>query len=139
MFENPTEATNPSGIKIKLAIGLVILALLLATTAMAFFSAQTRARDQVRIADIKQIQKFLLAYKQNEGVYPIANVSDQPRGWEEYLESYPSAPIPADGRCTQDQNTYKYTPQAQRQEFRLAFCLGKGIGEYSSGTNVIED
>lgn len=139
MFENPTEATNPSGIKIKLAIGLIISVLLIATIILAFFSAQSATRDRIRLKDIALIQNFLEAYKISTGVYPSANGMNQPMGWEKYLQILPQAPVPPDGACTHENNQYRYTTQNQRQEYQMTFCLGDSIQEYSAGLNSVKN
>lgn len=86
-------------------------------------------RDQRRILDIKQIQTVLQLCFDKTGKYPPEITAGGPIscGGVSYMFRAPSAPIPFDGLCTEDNNTYKYQvvnePQAG-QSYILSFCLG---------------
>lgn len=121
---------------VKLIILAVIVALLLITVTAAFFSGKAKARDQIRAGDVSLIQKFLAAYKNNNGSYPQASSTNQAIGWEQYLEKWPTAPTPADGSCNSAENTYKYSPLNAGASYKLTFCLGQSVSNYSSGINT---
>src|SRR5689334_4069307 len=113
----------------KIVIISFITGLLLVTSVMSFFYAQSRARDQIRIKDIQILQKFLNAYKANVGFYPSATASGQPTNWQEYLDELPVAPI-ADGSCAKAQNDYKYSTKNNGLSYELSFCLGHKTDGY---------
>ena len=57
---------------VELLIVIVVIGILAAITVVAFSTAQSRARDSARAADIKSIIKALESYKVTNGQYPVA-------------------------------------------------------------------
>ena len=103
-------------------------------------------RDQRRILDIKQIQTALESYFNDAKQYPpelIIGGSISYKGLS-YIRKVPSAPLPADGSCTEDNNIYKYRvvnePQTG-QSYTLTYCLGDDadagfFGEINGGSHA---
>jgi hypothetical protein len=120
---------------IKLGVLGLIVIMLLGVTLAAFLSAQTYANDQIRISDINLLQKFLSAYKQDHGVYPIS-VAGKPQGSELYLQSLPTAPVAA-SVCSINQNQYTYSAVSSGASYSLSFCLGNTLSGFHKGVNLI--
>lgn len=57
---------------VELLIVVVIIAILAAITITAYNGIQARARDTIRINDLKQMQRVVELYKAENGVYPAA-------------------------------------------------------------------
>ena len=117
-------------------ISCVVLVLTL-TVMIAFFSAQSQARDRIRVQDVALITKFLETYKTNQGYYPPASNGLQ-TDWQKYLEKLP-VPPPADGSCSSTQNKYHYEVANGGLAYTLSFCLGSGAGGYHAGLNTIHN
>lgn len=122
---------NPIKAAIILTMGLIICL----TLTTAYFKARGIASDRIRVGDVALIEKFLGAYKTNEGQYPAA-VDGLPSGWEQYLEKLPNPPK-ALGNCSETQNKYTYSPLDDRQDYSLSFCLGRKVGDYAAGPVTI--
>lgn len=117
-------------------------------------SARAESRDAKRISDVRQYASALDMYFSDNGGYP-AGQGGKPVGLEGsaqedlaggYLYELPTAPTPADGRCTDDFNTYTYTakgtPTTQQgvtvyPDYQLVFCLGSNTGGYEPGNLVL--
>lgn len=56
---------------VELLIVIVVIGILAAITITAFNGIQTRARDNVRISDLKNMQKLVELYKAGNGSYPL--------------------------------------------------------------------
>lgn len=137
MLDAHEGSQNNSGTAIRFGILIVLILMILATTALAFFSARAQSRDRIRVADINILTKFLTAYKQSQGNYPQANTYNQPLSWEAYLTSLPQSPQPADGNCAETNNKYSYSTANQNQGYQIIFCLGNSIPGFNSGLNTI--
>ncbi|HEX5429492.1 MAG TPA: hypothetical protein VFX17_00215 [Patescibacteria group bacterium] len=127
MNDSTIQKPNP----IKFAI-LCLLALLLVVTATAaFFAGRTRAQNQIRLSEVALIQKFLEAYKLDNGYYPAA-VNNQPSSFQKYLSSLP---VPAsDSKCG-SANQYIYEQLNSGSSYKLSFCLNSKTEGFSAGIN----
>ena len=56
---------------VELLIAIVIIGVLASLVVVAFNGAQQRARDNIRIHDLKQLQKLVNLYYADNGVYPL--------------------------------------------------------------------
>lgn len=56
---------------VELLIVIVVIGILAAITIVAYNGIQTRARDTIRIHDLKSLQKVVEAYKAQNDVYPL--------------------------------------------------------------------
>src|SRR3989338_6540485 len=77
-------------------------------------SAREVSRDAKRLFDIRQIQTALELFYNDNSRYPVS-ASGQPAGddgsaykFSTYLFSYPEAPTPVSGICTEENNKYFY-------------------------------
>ena len=120
---------------IKLTIVLLIGFMLALTIGGAFFSSGSYANDQIRVMDISLIQKFLIAYKQNQGSYPLS-IQGLPQGPDKYLSSFPTPPVTA-SNCSSAQNQYQYTTINNGQSYNLSFCLGRSVSGFHVGINTL--
>jgi prepilin-type N-terminal cleavage/methylation domain-containing protein len=56
---------------VELLIVIVVIGILAAITIVAYNGIQTRTRDNVRISDLKNLQKIVELYKAENGSYPL--------------------------------------------------------------------
>lgn len=96
----------------------------------AYIKAQSTANDQKRINDIEQIQAALKIYHDDNGFYPVSN-NGVPKNIENYISFWPTAPN-ANGRCTDEQNTYSYS-QRPGTDYWVTFCLGANYEDLAPG------
>lgn len=101
---------------IELLVVIAIIGLLASIVAISMNNVRARARDAIRLSELKRIRIALIQYHQKFGSYPIWNTPDwgmdcggfrgttaasnnflKPLVDEGFLESYPSDPIP--GNC----------------------------------------
>lgn len=66
---------------IELLIVILVLAILAAIIFVAYSGVQAKARDSVRISGIVTIQRALMAYKAQNGSYPLST-SSQSGAWD---------------------------------------------------------
>jgi hypothetical protein len=48
----------------------------------------------------------------------------------------PVAPLPEDGDCTGDENTYNYSQDDDGSSYSLTYCLGANTGNVDVGVNT---
>jgi type II secretory pathway pseudopilin PulG len=109
-------------------IGMVLL--------LSWVSAKKLARDKMRVSDITQIQEGLKLYFSQNGYYPTGQGTIAPRGLSDYMDHWPTAPLPPDGNCTVSNNDYNYSQKSLGLDFTLTFCLGQDVGDLSSGPHT---
>lgn len=74
---------RPSGFTIvELLIVVVVISIIATITIVTFNGVQARARDTVRLQDMKSIIKALEAYKSVNGAYPAVTSTLNAGGWE---------------------------------------------------------
>jgi prepilin-type N-terminal cleavage/methylation domain-containing protein/uncharacterized protein (TIGR02145 family) len=120
---------------IELLVVIAIIGILSTLAVVALQNARKNARDAKRIADIKQIQTALELYFNDVGAYPATVTSSITYGSNVYMATYPTAPTPPDGTCTENQNNYTYT-STDGSTYTITFCTGAGVGGLSGGTKV---
>jgi prepilin-type N-terminal cleavage/methylation domain-containing protein/uncharacterized protein (TIGR02145 family) len=120
---------------IELLVVIAIIGILSTLAVVALQNARKNARDAKRIADIKQIQTALELYFNDVGAYPATVTSSITYGSNVYMATYPTAPTPPDGTCTENQNNYTYT-STDGSTYTITFCTGAGVGGLSEGTKV---
>ncbi|MBX4191351.1 MAG: type II secretion system protein GspG [Candidatus Doudnabacteria bacterium] len=103
-------------------------------------SASSKSRDARRISDMRQVTTALELYYNDNGRYPAAKNSkpvftDGPKNktLSEYLNAYPTAPSPADGKCSEEDNKYKYQQLEGGKAYKINFCIGSDSGGYKPG------
>jgi hypothetical protein len=139
-----------------LVVGAIVT-VALAIAAVAVRGARLEKRDAIRLANIKEVTVALELFLTDVSHYPEGDKvvlgqgsaralcgGAQP-GWKAacsndefaYLSYVPPAPFPADGACTDAQNTYVYT-QTSPTTYGLTFCLGAGVGDVRSGAHTAD-
>jgi len=108
--------------------GAMGIGLLLSVVLLSLNSARAKSRDAKRVADVRQIQAALELYANDTNTYPDALKQLTPT----YLGLVPTSPSPADGSCTEEQNTYSYS-KIGSSSYKITFCLGGDTGGFSAG------
>jgi hypothetical protein len=101
----------------------------------ALESAQRRARDAKRLADIRQLASALELYFNDNNSYPEAK-NGQPVGLvPTYIGVLPTSPVPAEGPCDDYHNTYWYEAPgpAPHTTYSYSFCLSADTGGLPAG------
>lgn len=105
---------------------------LAAVVLLSLSSARAKSRDAKRLADVRQIASALELYFNDKGRYPSSLSTLEPL----YISVIPTAPLPADGNCTQNQNQYTYVKISDR-DYKLTFCLGQYTSGYTGGAHEL--
>ena len=122
---------------IELLIVIAIIGLLATISIVALNGARQKGRDAKRVGDIRQIQTALELYYSNYGEYPTTLGDSIASGTKIYLADVPTAPTPADGDCSDSNNSYTYEVQGTTSaSYSISFCLGNSVGEISAGVNL---
>ena len=124
---------------IELLVVIAIIGLLSTLAIVSLNSARQKSRDAKRVADIKQIQTALeLYYNDNFGYPPDVTSGDPITSTSTevtYMGQVPVAPLPEDGECEEDENTYNYT-QTDGTTYSLTYCIGADTGNVEVGVNT---
>jgi uncharacterized protein (TIGR02145 family)/prepilin-type N-terminal cleavage/methylation domain-containing protein len=121
---------------IELLVVIAIIGILATIAVVALQQVRQSARDSKRIADIKQIQTALEMYYNNNSSYPDNIDSQIADAHNIYMEMVPTAPSPADGDCSSEDNQYVYNPEgAENDSYTISFCLGGQAGDLNNGIN----
>jgi len=103
-------------------------------------SGEAGARDNKRVADIKQIQTALQMYYNEFNHYPetqLVKTGEQIAGKGYiFLYSVPAYPLPADGDCGQYSSEYVYNVDSDGQNYSLEFCLGGAVNNLKPGMHI---
>ncbi len=92
----------------------------------AIFVARAVSRDAKRGVDISSFQSGLELYFDEHQTYPDSlNELTKPIKGETFFTTIPTAPKPADGPCTDEQNEYKYT-KIRADDYEITYCIGRG-------------
>jgi hypothetical protein len=100
---------------------------------VAMEDSRNSSRDAKRLADIRQMASALELYFNDKGKYPESKEGSPVNLAPTYIGLVPTAPIPADGNCTDYFNTYWYEQKNKGQSYEYSFCLGKNVGGYQAG------
>ena len=119
---------------IELLVVIAIIGILSTLAVVSLQNARKSARDAKRIADIKQIQTALELYYQDNNEYPATITDSIATSGITYMQTYPTAPTPADGDCSDSDNAYTYTVSGtENSSYSLTFCLGNQTNNLSAG------
>jgi|GEM_PF-1333643 len=135
MFKN-----NKAFTLIELIVVIAIIGVIAGISMVSYSTIRQKGRDTKRIKDIEQIQTALKLYFYNESSYPqTLNFGHSLIGSSSptnYMGIIPQAPTPADGICSESENSYYYSANPSGSSYTLTFCLGHQIGQVSGGTNA---
>ena len=128
---------------IELLVVIAIIGILSTLSVLALNSARAKARDAKRISDVRQMRLALEMFYNDYNTYPFQD------GLNELTEMYPTviseipvAPSPADGECTEEENTYKYVLDSSNSEgspnayYYLVYCLGSPVAGITAGIHA---
>jgi len=118
---------------IELLIVIGIIGIMAALSLLSLSSVRTRVRDTKRIADMYHIINALEFYYFDNNTYPALITSGQSIGM--FMASVPANPQPrAETACANSDYGYAYSTATNH--FAIAYCLGNGVGDLSSGLHV---
>ncbi len=120
----------------ELLAAIIIIGIIISIATIAFNKIRENSRDTKRIADIKQIQSALELYYSDNGDYPESLGSSISFGNKIYLENVPETVTPADGDCSEGENSYSYTTSDENNNYYLSFCIGRDVDDYGSGNKI---
>ncbi len=129
---------------IELLVVIAIIGILATISIVSLTNARAKSRDAKRAGDMKQVQTALELFFNDKGRYPSASEWDTNQifststgATSTYMQIIPSAPTPADGRCTSDQNSISYIPTSDGASYSISFCLGGNTGTLASGPKCL--
>ncbi len=101
-------------------------------------TSRNQSRDARRLGDIRQIMTGLELFFNDNARYPASSngaidYADGNQKFSTYMANIPTAPVPADGGCSDQENTYRYEQLQGGQNYRLSFCVGKAINGFEPG------
>jgi len=93
---------------------------------------------------MKQIQTALELFFNDKNRYPTPEefalgsiFSTSTNSTSTYMRIIPTAPTPADGPCTGDQNTVYYQQTESGNSYTVSFCLGNTTGALTAGPKCL--
>jgi len=93
---------------------------------------------------MKQVQTALELFFNDNGRYPTVEewnlgslYSTSSSATTTYLQVIPTAPIPADGNCSENENTSVYTQTESGASYSIAFCIGNTTGTITPGNKTL--
>ncbi|HPT08485.1 MAG TPA: FISUMP domain-containing protein [bacterium] len=134
MFKT-NKPNKPAFTLVELLVVIAIIGIISTLAVVSLTNARKSARDAKRMADVKQIQTALELYYQDNGEYPSTITNSIATSGNIYMQSFPTAPTPADGDCTDTDNTYTYT-SSNGSSYTIEFCIGSNVAELSKGLKV---
>lgn len=130
--DNPKEQIDPILNNMLSSFAFVTPAPATANTPLPLPPVTTSDRDRTRVHDIRSILPLLELYFSANNSYPAALKDLSPK----YANSLPTAPEPADGSCSEIQNTYTYTQTNSGADYTLTFCLGNTNSALAPGMHT---
>lgn len=130
---------------IELLVVIAIIGILATISVLALQNARAKSRDAKRVADIKQVQTALELFFNDNNRYPTAEewntgkiYSTTTGATSTYMQIIPDTPTPADGSCTENQNSFEYIPGLDNSSYSISFCLGGNTGSLASGPKCLD-
>jgi uncharacterized protein (TIGR02145 family)/prepilin-type N-terminal cleavage/methylation domain-containing protein len=124
---------------IELLVVIAIIGILSTLSIVALQQVRSSARDVRRVADMKQVQTALELFLYENGRYPTeeewssGSVTSAVSSTT-FMYVIPSAPIPPDGDCDENENAYSYNPSPDLRSYEISFCTGRQMAGILPGT-----
>ncbi|MEI7620505.1 MAG: FISUMP domain-containing protein [Candidatus Falkowbacteria bacterium] len=129
---------------IELLVVIAIIGILATISVLALTNARAKSRDAKRAGDMKQIQTALELFFNDKNRYPTEQewatgqiFSTTTAGTSTYMQFIPTAPTPADGNCTDGQNSISYSLGCGGTSYNISFCLGNTTGTLTPGPKCL--
>ncbi|PIT94787.1 hypothetical protein COT98_02110 [Candidatus Falkowbacteria bacterium CG10_big_fil_rev_8_21_14_0_10_39_9] len=129
---------------IELLVVIAIIGILATVSVITLSNARAKSRDAKRAGDIKQVQTALELFFNDNNRYPTVAewntrqlFSTTTDATTTYMQIIPTAPTPAAGTCTSNQNTISYTPTEDGSSYYISFCLGNTTGTLNPGPKCL--
>jgi len=129
---------------IELLVVIAIIGILATVSIISLTNARAKSRDAKRAGDMKQIQTALELFFNDKNRYPTIDefnsgsiFSTSTNATSTYMQIIPSAPTPADGSCTSDQNAMAYIQNENGNSYTISFCLGNTTGALTPGPKCL--
>jgi prepilin-type N-terminal cleavage/methylation domain-containing protein len=124
--------TSQSGFTlIELLVVIAIIGLLASVVLLSLNSARAKSRDAKRLSDVRQIASAMELYFNDANTYPSASSGLVPN----YIGTWPTYPLPADGSTCSTTTTYSLTGASTT--YSIPFCLGATTGGYAAGLHTL--
>lgn len=131
---------------IELLVVVAIIGILATISVVALQNSRARARDAIRVSDVKNLTTALGLYAHDANEYPasltpggVLRYPDNASGTV-YMAVVPAPPTPADGSCTTATSSYPYNALTNANgdvySYELTYCLGSATGDLPAGVNV---
>ncbi|MFA4943035.1 MAG: FISUMP domain-containing protein [Patescibacteria group bacterium] len=129
---------------IELLVVIAIIGVLATVSIIALSNARSKSRDAKRVGNMKQVQTALELFFNDNGRYPTEEewalgslFSTTSSATTTYLQVIPTSPIPADGNCSENENTSVYTQTESGASYSVAFCIGNTTGAIAPGNKTL--
>jgi prepilin-type N-terminal cleavage/methylation domain-containing protein len=129
---------------IELLVVIAIIGVLATVSVIALSNARAKSRDAKRVGNMKQTQTALELFFNDNGRYPTAEewntgtlLSTTSSATTTYKRVIPTAPIPADGDCSENENTLAYTQVENGASYSISFCIGNTTGTIAPGNKFL--
>ncbi|MFA7702736.1 MAG: FISUMP domain-containing protein, partial [Patescibacteria group bacterium] len=129
---------------IELLVVIAIIGVLATVSVIALSNARSKSRDAKRVGNMKQVQTALELFFNDNGRYPTEQewalgtlFSTTSDATTTYLQVIPTAPIPADGDCSENENELNYTPIDNGASYSISFCIGNTTGTIVPGNKTL--
>lgn len=138
------KSNKPAFTLIELLVVIAIIGILATLSVLALSNARAKSRDAKRAGDMKQVQTALELFFNDKNRYPTAEewatgqiYSTTTDSTSTYMQIIPAAVAPADGTCTNNQNSISYTPTENGGSYAISFCLGGNTGTLNPGPKCL--
>ncbi|MEI7452566.1 MAG: type II secretion system protein [Candidatus Falkowbacteria bacterium] len=128
---------------IELLVVIAIIGILATIAVVALQNARAKGRDVRRVADVKQVQTALELFFNDKQRYPTAAefttgaiFTTSTQGTTTYMAIIPTPPSPADGACTNANNSaYSYLPTTDGTSYSISYCVGGPVSALTPGSH----